>query len=140
MFGLLTCCPIRFGQTWSETKTLQIVLESFWVHSHSHAFSYFSHGGFVCLPSLSSLKPAFLHCGVHPFLPVIPFRSPSLAMVAELSSLSLCTISLQWVSVHSFLLGKDTADGWPGGERYSCSLQPLVVSLLSLIHSCLFSD
>ena len=32
----------RFGQTWSETKTLQIVLESFCVHSPTHASFYFS--------------------------------------------------------------------------------------------------
>ena len=30
----------RFGQTWSETKTLQIVLESFCVHSPAHASFY----------------------------------------------------------------------------------------------------
>ena len=32
----------KFGQTWSETKTLQIVLESFCVHSPAHASFYFS--------------------------------------------------------------------------------------------------
>ena len=32
----------RFGQTWNETKTLQIVLESFCVHSPAHASFYFS--------------------------------------------------------------------------------------------------
>ena len=35
-------CHFRFGQTWSETKTLQIVLESFCVHSPAHAFFFFS--------------------------------------------------------------------------------------------------
>ena len=30
----------RFGQTWSETKTLQIVMESFCVHSPAHASFY----------------------------------------------------------------------------------------------------
>ena len=30
----------RFGQTWSETKTLQIVLESFCIHSSAHASFY----------------------------------------------------------------------------------------------------
>ena len=29
----------RFGQTWNETKTLQIVLENFCVHSPAYAFS-----------------------------------------------------------------------------------------------------
>ena len=32
----------RFGQTWSEAKTLQIVLESFCIHSPVHASFYFS--------------------------------------------------------------------------------------------------
>ena len=30
----------RFGQTWSETKSLQIVLESFCIHSPAHASFY----------------------------------------------------------------------------------------------------
>ena len=36
-----TFSHFRFGQTWSETKTVQIVLESFCVHSLAHAFFYF---------------------------------------------------------------------------------------------------
>ena len=40
---LPTCISyLKFGQTWSENKTLQIVLESFWVHSPAHASFYFS--------------------------------------------------------------------------------------------------
>ena len=58
----------RFGQTWSETKTLQIVLESLCVHSLAHASFYHSLGGSSSLPSLSFLESAFLHCGFHPFL------------------------------------------------------------------------
>ena len=36
--NLLSC--FRFGQTWSETKTLQIILESFCVHSPVYVFFY----------------------------------------------------------------------------------------------------
>ena len=42
----------RFGQTWSETKTLQIVLESFCVHSSAHASFYFPYRGSSCFPSV----------------------------------------------------------------------------------------
>ena len=56
----------RFGQTWSETKTLQIVFESICVLSPAHA-SYLFEGGCFFLPSLSSSESAFLHGGVHPF-------------------------------------------------------------------------
>ena len=35
-------CNFRFGQTWSKTKTLQIVLEGFCVYSPAHASFYFS--------------------------------------------------------------------------------------------------
>ena len=54
----------KFGQTWSETKTLQIFLESFCVYSPVHASFYFYRGS-SGLSSLYSLEPAFLHCGVH---------------------------------------------------------------------------
>ena len=67
----------RFGQTRSETKTLQIVLESFCVHSPAHASFYLFQGGSSCLSSLSSLESAFIHCGVHPFLSMLPLWSPS---------------------------------------------------------------
>ena len=62
----------KFGQTWSETKTLQILLEAFCVHSPANASFHFSEGGSPCLPSLSSSEFAFLHCGVYPFFPTLP--------------------------------------------------------------------
>ena len=49
---------MRFSQTWSETKTLQIILESFCVNSPAHASFYFYLGGSSCLPSLSFLESA----------------------------------------------------------------------------------
>ena len=69
----------RFGQIWSESKTLQIFLESFCVYSSAHASSYFSYASFLGMPSLTSLKPSYLHCGIYPFLSMLPLRSSSLA-------------------------------------------------------------
>ena len=60
----------------------------------------------------------------------------------ELSSLSSCSIKLQWVPRHSFLPGKDTADELARREALlapsaiPCSLSPL----RSRIYSRLFSD
>ena len=60
----------------------------------------------------------------------------------ELSSLSSCSIRLQWVPGHSFLPGDDSADE-PARRgallvpsAISCSLSPVI----SRIHSSLFSD
>ena len=60
----------------------------------------------------------------------------------ELSSLSSCSIKLKWVLGHSFLPGNDTADVL---ARLGALLAPSAIpcslsSLISCIHSCLFSD
>ena len=60
----------------------------------------------------------------------------------ELSSLSFCSIRLQWVPGYSFLPGNDTADelarrgALVAPSAIPCSLSPLI----SDIHSRLFSD
>ena len=59
----------------------------------------------------------------------------------ELSSLSSCSIRLQWVPGHWFLPGNDAGDEM---ARWRALLAPSAIScslsLISRIHSCLFSD
>ena len=58
----------------------------------------------------------------------------------ELSSLSSCSIRLQWVPGHSFLPWNDAAVSWPDGERCLRPLQSLVVSfLISLVSTLVLS-
>ena len=59
----------------------------------------------------------------------------------ELSSLSSCSIRLQWVPGHSFFPGNDAADELARrGALLAPSAIPCSLSLVSRIHSCLFSD
>ena len=67
------------------------------------------------------------------------FFSPPLWQISqELSFLSSCSIRLQWVFGHSFLLGNDVAKRgvllMP--SAIPCSFSPLIFH----IHSCFFSD
>ena len=72
---------------------------------------------------------------------IFPLISNSVADLAGcLSSLSSCSIRLQWVPRHWFFPGNDMADDLPYGERYLRPPQSLVVSLLlSLVFTLVFS-
>ena len=147
---------------------LQIILESFYVHS-CLCFPPFLLGRLFLLFSLES---AFLHHGVHPFLFMFPLRSPPLShqdtALTHLGTLLLmirysgqmalflflwakvpgrnCLLSsysirLQWVPSTCFSQGTTWLMSWPDGEHYLCPLQSLVVSfLLSLVFTLVFSQ
>ena len=116
----------RFGQTWCKTKTLQIVLESFCVHS--------THSCFL-LPLLGRL---FLLA--HPFLlgiclcslwsPPFPLHAPALILLscqgAALTHLTLCPLMI-WYSGQTalflFLLERAAPAFLP--SALSVALRPL---------------
>ena len=92
----------RFDQTWSETKTLQVILERFCIHSYAHAFSYFSWRSFFdCSPfpprnqpSLWSSLFAPLALTLTPlFLTRCGFRSPCLSFTFQPGDLDRCLCS-----------------------------------------------
>ena len=65
----------RFDQTWSETKTLPILLKSFGVLSPTHTSFYLSCGGSLCLPSLP-LRVCLPSLRSPPFSPHAPGSDP----------------------------------------------------------------
>ena len=93
------------------------------------SFLFFLSDSCVVLTTLSS-PPSFL-------LPQILWQ-----IWQERSSLSFCTISLQWVPGCSFLWGNNVADelARPGALLASSAIPYNLSSLISPIDSCLFSD
>ena len=138
----------RFGQARSETKTLQIFLESFCIHSPAHVSFYFSYGSSLFLSFLSFLEPAFLHCGVYPFLSMLPLVSP-------LSRQGVVLAHLDSLPPYDLVLWTDGSVPFPFGKGGSgvlanCSLGDSEATLNSSagpvcssfcrIHSFLYSD
>ena len=103
-----------------------------------HALCWSQQHQQVC--HISSL---FLLSGCHSFL--VTLSSPSSFLLPqtlwmiwqELSSLSFCSIRLQWVPDTRFSRGTTRLMSWPDGERYLRLIQSLAVPLLffSRIHS-----
>ena len=93
----------RFGQTWSETKTLQIVLESFCVHSPAHAsFCFLRVLSFllgICLRSVwSPLFPLHAFTLITPLSPKVRLSptltlSPLMIWCFGLTALFLCFLA-----------------------------------------------
>ena len=135
-FGVLANCSV-YGTEATLFFSAGPVCSSF-----SAKFSmHFAGLGSTNQPAISFLFSSFLTFALtsHPALFSVFLLSESLWQ--ELCSLCFCTIRQQWVPGHSLSLENDVAYDVPGGERYSCSLQLHVVSLLlSFVHSCLFSD
>ena len=103
----------RFGQTWSETKTLQIVLESFCIHSH--------------LPQLP-LGRLFLFA--LPFLIEICFHSPwSQPFPPHAPTPIPLSLTKMWLPPHNLVLWTDGSVPSPLGKGSSSIYQ-----LLSLWH------
>ena len=82
--------------------------------SASQTFALFTTSWFLLIYSLLSLLPQTLW-----------------QIWQEFSSLSSCTIRLQWIPGPHFSRGTTQMMSWLNGESYLCPLQPLVVSHLS---------
>ena len=76
-----------FGQTWNETKTLLILLESFCVHSPAYASFYFSLRLFLLALSLLLGIYLFSLCS-----PPFPLHAPALIPLSLTWTLSFLTI------------------------------------------------
>ena len=108
-----------------------------------HAFCWSRQHQQVC--HFSSLLLLFDSPSVLPtlFFPLSFLLSQTLWKIwQELSSLSSCTIRLQWVPGHSFLVGNDAADELArrGAVLVASTIPCSVSPLIPRIHSCLFSD